>query len=140
VREQLLSVVAPKIGAREVSGVLEKLAARARRTRRMVIVVLDNAQVHKAARTRATWKRLERWVRPYWLPAYSPDLNDIERIWKREKERTFANELAPSFEVLVARVRRRFRTLAHRACRTFPRRDGRRVRLPAIFKNLGRVA
>lgn len=139
-REQVLSVVAPKVGAREVSKVIEKLAARARRTRRMVIVVLDNAQVHRAARTRATWKRLERWVRPYWLPAYSPDLNDIERIWKREKEGTFANELAPSFEDLVARVRRRFRSLAHKACRRFPRREGPQVRLPAIFKNLGRTA
>ena len=132
--------MAPKVGAREVCRVLEKLAARARRTRRMVIVVLDNAQLHKAKRTRETWRRLERWIRPYWLPAYSPDLNDIERIWKREKEGTFANELAPSFEDLVGRVRKRFRSLAHRACRRFPRRESRTVRLPAIFKNLGRSA
>lgn len=114
---QLLSRVARKIRATHVVGVLAKLAARARRTGRLVIVVLDNAQIHKGRLARRAWARYERWIRPCWLPAYCPDLNDIERIWKREKEHYFANRLEATYEVFERRVRARFRTLAHRQCR-----------------------
>ena len=133
-------MVARRISGREIVRLLEKLAARARRTGRLVVAVLDNAQVHKTQLVRKAWQRLERFVRPLWLPTYSPDLNDIERVWKREKEHYFANALSPSHEAFEARVRARFRSLAHVACRNFPRREGRRLRIPAILRNLGVVA
>lgn len=122
---QLVSCVEPKIRARQVVIVLAKLAARARRTRRLILVVLDNAQLHKGRLARRAWTRYAAWVRPFWLPSYCPDLNDIERIWKREKENYFANSLAPSFEAFEKRVRARFRSLAHVQCRTGRPRRGR---------------
>jgi transposase len=114
---QLLSRTAAKIRARDVVVLLAKLAARARRTGRLILVVLDNAQLHKGQLARRAWERYAAWIRPVWLPGYSPDLNDIERIWKREKENYFANSLAPSFEAFEKRVRARFRSLAHVQCR-----------------------
>lgn len=85
-------------------------------------MVLDNAQIHKSPVVRRTVEGLGPWVRLLWLPAYCPDLNDIERIWKREKERTFANTLAGSFEEFGDRVRGRFRSLAHRGRRVASKR------------------
>lgn len=113
----MLSRVAPKIRSRDVVILLAKLAARARRTGRLILVVLDNAQLHKGRLARRAWARYAAWIRPFWLPGYCPDLNDIERIWKREKESYFANSLAPTFEAFESRVRARFRSLAHVQCR-----------------------
>lgn len=133
---QTLSRVARKITGREVAGVIAKLASRARRTGRLVIVVLDNAQVHKGRHAQRAWARHARWVRPFWLPAYCPDLNDIERIWKREKENYFANTLPPSVEAFERRVRRRFRALAHIQCRVRCARSGRTVGVSRMIKNI----
>lgn len=136
---QMLSQVAAKIRARGFVAVLAKLAARARRTGRLILVVLDNAQLHKGRLARRAWARYAPWVRPFWLPGYCPDLNDIERIWKREKETYFANSLAPSFEAFEKRVRARFRSLAHVQCRTGPAR--RRQASPSrMIKDLLRAA
>jgi hypothetical protein len=49
--------VARKITGREVVSVIAKLAARARRAGRLVIVVLDNAAVHKGRHARRDWAR-----------------------------------------------------------------------------------
>jgi transposase len=132
VTSQLLSVVAPKIRGREMATMITKLAARARRTGRLILVVLDNAQLHRSTQAKAAWARHGAWVRPFWLPAYCPDLNDIERIWKREKEHYFANNLAPTFKAFESKVRRRFRTLAHTKCR----RERRRGRLCAPLSRM----
>lgn len=133
---QVLSKVAPKIRASQFVAVLGKLAARARRTGRLIIVVLDNANLHKGSLARAAWARYAPWVQPFWLPAYCPDLNDIERIWKREKELHFANTLPPSFEAFERQVRDRFRTLAHTQCRAGCRRPGRVIAMSRMIKEL----
>lgn len=137
---QMLSCVARKIRGREVARLIAKLAARARRTGRLIVVILDNAQVHKGHDACAAWRRFARWVRPFWLPGYCPDLNDIERIWKREKESYFANRLPPSLEAFEQRVRRRFRSLAHIQCRSAGSRRGRPVALSRMIKDLFRAA
>jgi transposase len=136
---QMLSRVAPKIRATHVVAVIRKLAARARRTGRLVLVVVDNAQIHKGRLARRAWARFESWVRPFWLPPYCPDLNDVERIWKREKEHYFANSLAPTFAAFVRRVRARFRSLAHVQCRARRRRAGQ-VAPSRMIKNFFRAA
>ena len=133
---QVLSCIAPKIRAAQFAAVLEKLAARARRTGRLIVVVLDNANLHKGKLARAAWARYALWLKPYWLPAYCPDLNDIERVWKREKELHFANTLPPSFEAFERKVRARFRSLAHVQCRARGRRSGRVLSLSRILKDL----
>ena len=133
---QVLSKVAPKIRASQFVAVLGKLAARARRTGRMIIAVLDNANLHKGKLARDAWTRHAPWVQPFWLPAYCPDLNDIERVWKREKELHFANTLPPSFEAFEHHVRDRFRSLARTGCHAGGSRPGRVIVMSRMIKEL----
>jgi transposase len=50
-----------------------------------IIVLLDNASSHIAAKTREFAKRLN--ITLVFLPPYSPDLNPIEQIWKSIRRR-----------------------------------------------------
>lgn len=136
----MLSDTAFGTSARLVIRVLEKLAARAKRIGRMIVVVLDNARVHQAKTTMAAFERLKHWIRPFWLPAYSPDLNDIERIWKREKEYTFANQLPETLEHFEAIIRARFRSLAHTGVRYRKRTPRSNITIPTILKYLSKAA
>ena len=49
------------------------------------IVILDNASWHKVKRL--NWHHFT----PMYLPAYSPDLNPIERLWKSLKDQWFTD-------------------------------------------------
>ncbi len=60
-----------------------------------VILILDNAGWHK---TKAlNWGGIE----PFYLPAYSPDLNPIERLWLDIKERFFNSFTAVELDELT---------------------------------------
>lgn len=50
------------------------------------IVVLDNVSSHKSHELREHWQRLSSRLRPLWLPAYAPQLNLIERVWRSLKD------------------------------------------------------
>jgi len=62
------------------------------------LLIVDNASWHKAARL--NWHHFE----PRFLPAYSPDLNPIERLWLRLKADWFADFLAKTPQALVKRL------------------------------------
>lgn len=47
-----------------------------------LVLVLDNAPWHKSKKTKAFLKTLKGIVDVVWLPAYSPDMNPIEHLWK----------------------------------------------------------
>ena len=65
------------------------------RTGRPRIVVLDNAGIHHSRKVRQARRTLvERGIWLWYLPAYSPELNDIERTFRTLKheampQRTF---------------------------------------------------
>ena len=46
-----------------------------------IIVIADNASFHKAKWFTAWWQSTD-WLKIEFLPAYSPDFNPIERLWK----------------------------------------------------------
>jgi transposase len=52
-----------------------------------VVVVLDNAGYHKSAELRAWWQAHAGHFHPFWLPAYTPQLNLIERLWRYVKQK-----------------------------------------------------
>jgi transposase len=62
------------------------------------ILTVDNASWHKAQRL--NWHHFE----PRYLPAYSPDLNPIERLWLRLKADWFADFLAKTPQALWKRL------------------------------------
>lgn len=48
---------------------------------RKVVMVLDNVPYHHAKRLKPILERYKHRIELLYLPAYSPDLNPIERIW-----------------------------------------------------------
>lgn len=46
------------------------------------VLVLDNASYHKSHAVRAHWQPLADRLQPFFLPAYAPQLNLIERLWR----------------------------------------------------------
>ena len=62
-------------------GFLATLFRHVRRNRKMLIL-LDNARYHHAASLKPFLRDHRRHLRMEFLPAYSPDLNPIERVWK----------------------------------------------------------
>jgi transposase len=62
------------------------------------LLIIDNASWHKAERL--NWHHFE----PRFLPAYSPDLNPIERLWLRLKADWFSDFLAKTPHALLKRL------------------------------------
>jgi transposase len=52
-----------------------------------IVVVLDNVGYHKSAETKRWWVDHRGRIRPLWLPAYAPELNLIERVWRHLKDK-----------------------------------------------------
>lgn len=69
-------------------------------TRKKILLVLDNAKYHHA-------KILQEWLTEvsdvlelFFLPPYSPDLNAIERLWKKTRREVTHNRFFPTIEKL----------------------------------------
>jgi len=99
---------------RRVAGLPEDATAVAARTRPCV-VALDNYSVHHAAAVKAAVPALAgAGVSFFYLPAYSPELNPIEPVWRQVKyqdipERSHSTDTALQTAVeaaLTARARR----------------------------------
>lgn len=52
-----------------------------------VVFVLDNAGNHKSHALREQWRRYTDRLQPFFLPAYAPELNLIERLWRYLKDK-----------------------------------------------------
>jgi hypothetical protein len=52
-----------------------------------VVVVLDTVGDHKSHLLRRWWLAHRDRIRPRWLPAYAPELNRIERVWRHFKDK-----------------------------------------------------
>jgi hypothetical protein len=75
---------------------LRSLHARAQRTRRKIVVILDNATAHTSRLSREEIEKSKDLIRVFWLPTYtSEQLNDIEGLWKHLKEDYFSRMLVP---------------------------------------------
>ena len=62
------------------------------------ILILDNASWHRS--DKINWGRFE----PVFLPAYSPDLNPIERLWLVMKSEWFSDSYAETDDQLIDRI------------------------------------
>jgi transposase len=54
--------------------------------RRYVVLVCDNASYHHARIIQEYLETVQNRVFVFWLPAYAPELNLIERVWKHLKQ------------------------------------------------------
>ncbi len=93
------------LDAVDLIGCLEQLADPALPT----VVVLDNAGFHRARLVREALARLRAaGVYLYYLPPYSPELNDIERLFRVIKHHELPERTYPTFDALHDAVHRAF--------------------------------
>ena len=69
-----------------------------------VVLVLDNASIHKSHASLAALSLFEPRVVVFWLPTYCSTLNPIERFWKHLKDQVCVDTLYPAMEQLIASV------------------------------------
>ena len=108
-RQSVVGAVEPTSGAFEALAVpytdttvfqifLDSLAERTKTSSKQVFLVVDNASWHHASSL--NWHH----ITPKFLPAYSPDLNPIERIWLELKNKFFTNWFTRDPDKLMERV------------------------------------
>lgn len=90
------------IGSKEIISLLDRFCEKlAQKT----VVVLDNAPTH---RSKAFMEKVKQWQEQdlylFFLPAYSPELNKIEMLWKKIKYQWLAFEAYLSWQNLQANL------------------------------------
>lgn len=94
--------------AERVAQLLEKI--RAANPGKRLLIVLDNAPYTHAAPVRDAAKRLR--LQLLYLPAYSPNLNLIERFWKFLKRKVARNRYYTTFAAFRKAVQNRLNNIA----------------------------
>ena len=89
-------------------GFLPALERVSREADRRAIVIIDNAKYHHA-KLHADWRQ-EHQARLAldFLPPYSPELNPIERVWKRTRRNGLHNVYFPKLAKVVETVEAQF--------------------------------
>jgi transposase len=82
-------------------------------SRRLIVVIADNAKYHHA-RLHADWRHqhAERFSLDF-LPPYSPELNPIERVWKLTRRLCLHNRYFPILEMVIEAVEHQFAVWRH---------------------------
>jgi transposase len=89
-----------------------------------LVVVLDNAGYHKSQAVREWWRAHAEQLHPFFLPAYTPQLNLIERLWRYLKHKLarhrWWNDLEQNHECARDRLLRVHMLLRISAAQDFP--------------------
>ena len=91
-------------GAIKTRDVLEFLSHVLNHVAGEVVLVLDNAAIHKAKAVSAFVETVTRLSLVY-LPPYSPELNPIEKVWAYVKRNVLGNFCARTTQELKAKLR-----------------------------------
>ena len=75
-----------------------------KKTRKPIILIQDGARYHTSKATRLFFQQVAHRLTVYQLPAYSPDFNPIEKLWKNVKEKEIHLHYFPTFESLKYKV------------------------------------
>ena len=87
----------------DVMNLLERLAS----PRRACVVVLDNAGIHASRQVREQSPLLaRRGLTLYYLPAYAPELNEVEAVFQVLKQYEMPERSYPTLAQLLAAIRR----------------------------------
>ena len=89
-------------------GYLRALESVSRQAGHRVIVISDNAKYHHA-RIHADWRQEHHGKFDLdFLPPYSPELNPIERVWKRTRRNCLHNVYFPKLASVTQKVEQQF--------------------------------
>jgi transposase len=94
----------PRVTAWGMRRLVQRLLARARRTGRRVVLVLDRGNPNHAHALHRDLELARPHVEVLWLPKHCWNLNLIERLWKHIKATRVANVLFASYRQFVAHV------------------------------------
>jgi len=75
-----------------------------RQTRKPIILIQDGASYHWSKAVKEFFEYHKNRITVYKLPAYSPDFNPIEKLWKKIKEKGTHLKYFPTFESLKDKV------------------------------------
>jgi transposase len=70
------------------------------RVTKPVVLVEDNGPIHVSKMTLAALEARKHWLTVEWLPKYSPELNDIEVVWRDLKGHHLAHQTFTDVEAL----------------------------------------
>jgi len=82
---------------------------RHRRKGHRLIIILDNARYHHANLLAPFLRKYRRVLNLSFLPAYSPELNPIERVWKLSRKLCTHNQYFPDLQDLADAVANQLR-------------------------------
>jgi transposase len=94
---QLITIEASPFNAVTFRLFLEKMLKKAV-TKKKIVLVLDNARFHHAKMNKGFLWSVRKRLELMFLPAYSPDLNSIERFWKLTRRNVTHNRYFDSLE------------------------------------------
>lgn len=89
--------IQPRKNSWGLRALLYRLAERARRKGRRIVLVMDQGNPHHAKVVHKYLDKVGKQLEVFWLPHYCPQLNLIERLWKHLKCSRMANYLFDSF-------------------------------------------
>lgn len=78
-------------------------------TKKKILLVLDNAKFHHAKMNKDFLKQVKSQIKLYFLPAYSPELNPIEFLWRLTRREVTHNKFFESLPELQKCLLRFFR-------------------------------
>jgi transposase len=81
---QLITMETDIFNAKSFKMFVKKIVKCAK-TKRKILLVLDNARYHHAVINRALFNSIKQKIKFLFLPAYSPELNPIESFWKKTR-------------------------------------------------------
>ena len=77
-----------------------------------ILLICDNAKIHKSAELKQWYEQSKSWLSIEFLPAYSPDFNPIERLWKWCKENYTHNRCWKTNVLLIRDLERMIKELS----------------------------
>jgi len=87
---------------------MRQLESASKEVGRRVMVIIDNAKYHHA-KLHVGWRQEHQGLFALdFLPPYSPELNPIERVWKRTRRNRLHNIYFPKLELVVEAVEEQF--------------------------------
>jgi transposase len=101
------------------------------KTRKHIILIHDGASYHESKAVREFIQTRANRLTVYKLPAYSPDFNPIEKVWKKIKEEHIHLHYFPTFESLKQKV--------DKALADFAKRGEKLLSVFTFYKEMGSV-
>lgn len=106
-----------KMSTQTTIDLLAKLE-RANPDKRVIHLILDRAPVHRGEAVRDWLAQPGRRIRLHFLPAYAPNLNAIERLWKVMHEHVTHNRYYDNFRTFADAIMRFFKSTLPRNWKT----------------------